>query len=343
MKVLIVDDSAVYRKVLGDIIGGFDFVERVETAPNGNLGLAKAFGTQPDVITLDVEMPDISGLQVLQSLQAAKHSAHVVMVSAHTEVGAALSVRCLELGAAAVVLKPTNQHGQAAIESLANQLQPLLEGLLQRGNGAVSTNVHRTQPGARPAAPAVIAIGASTGGPAVLSKMVTRIPGDLSVPVLITVHMPAGFTAKMAASLDARCAARVVEATHGAVLRPRTLYLAPGGRHLRVSRNVGLGPPRIELGDEPPEHGCRPAVDQLFRSVAEVFGPRAVGVLLTGMGRDGAQGLGMMKATGARTLAQDQESCVVFGMPRAAIEAGVVDVVAAPEELVTYMLAALEV
>ncbi len=344
MKVLIVDDSALYRKVLGDIVGDFDFVTQVEHAPNGNLGLAKAFGGQPDVITLDLEMPDISGLQVLQALQAAKHGAHVVMVSAHTEVGAELSVRCLQLGAAAVILKPTTQYGDAAIQHLRAQLHPVLEGLAGRRSGNEATAVSATTRArrGRPQPPAVVAIGASTGGPAVLSTMVTQIPGDLPVPILVTVHMPAGFTAKLAASLNRRCAARVVEAVHGEPLRPRTLYLAPGGQHMRVARTIGGGPPCIELWDGPPEHGCRPAVDPLFRSVAEIFGPRAVGVLLTGMGRDGAAGLGMMKATGARTMAQDRDSCVVFGMPRAAIEAGAADVVAAPPEIMTYLLAALE-
>ncbi len=345
MKVLIVDDSALYRKVLGDIIGGFDFVQDVETASNGNLGLAKAFGSQPDIITLDLEMPDVSGLQVLQALQAAKHKAAVVMVSAHTEVGAALSVRSLELGAAAVILKPVGKQGDDAIRALRNQLRPVLEGLARRQDtsaGPEPPPASRAGGVTRPEPPELIAMGASTGGPAVLSKMIQQLPGDLPVPVLITVHMPEGFTARLASSLDLRCACRVVEATQGAPLQPRTVYLAPGGKHMRVGRTMGMGRPRIELGEEAPEHGCRPSVDQLFRSVAEVYGPKAIGILLTGMGRDGAEGLAMMKATGARTMAQDQDSCVVFGMPRAAIERGAVDVVASPDELITYMLAALD-
>jgi two-component system chemotaxis response regulator CheB len=345
MKVLIVDDSALYRKVLGDIVRGLDFVHDVETAANGNLGLAKAFGLQPDIITLDLEMPDVSGLQVLQALQAAKHKAAVIMVSAHTEVGADLSVRSLELGAVAVILKPTNKQGDAAIRALRNQLSPVIQGLATRAQSiAPGEDNLPTMPSRRIQAerPEVLAIGASTGGPAVLAKMIQQLPGDLPVPVMITVHMPEGFTARLAKSLDMRCASRVVEAAHNMRLEPRTVYLAPGGKHMRVARNLGMGRPRIELGEEPPEHGCRPSVDQLFRSVAEVYGPRAIGVILTGMGRDGAAGLAMMKATGARTLAQDEDSCVVFGMPKAAIQRGAVDVTGPPAELMTYILAALK-
>jgi two-component system chemotaxis response regulator CheB len=343
MKVLVVDDSAIYRRVLEDIVGAVAFVERVEVAGNGNEALAKAFTFQPDLITLDMEMPDISGMQVLRALKAAGHRAAVVVVSAHTDAGTRLAVEAMQLGAADVLVKPQGLSGRDAIQALTQRLRPIVQGL-SRTKGAT-----RPEPVPLETAPSrrgsegceIIAMGASTGGPAVLSSILQHLPGDLRIPVVITVHMPAGFTAHLAASLGKRCAARVIEAQDGDRLAPRTIYLAPAGRHMRVTKALATGP-CLGMDDSPPRHGCRPSVDVLFHSVAESYGPSALGVLLTGMGRDGAEGLAAMRRRGARTIAQDEQSCVVWGMPRAAVEAGAVDVVASPDEIVTYLLAAMK-
>ena len=346
MKVLVVDDSVIYRRVLEDIVKGLAFVEQVDSAANGGEALAKAYTSQPDVITLDVEMPDISGLQVLRALHATNHKAAVVVISAHTDAGTRMAIEAMELGALDVVVKPTGLSGKDAIRELSLRLRPIMQAVamargMESGGQAVRTTAPATASGVvRP--PEIIAMGASTGGPAALSRILRHLPGDLPIPVVVAVHMPVGFTRQLAKSLDIRCAARVVEASNGLGLRPRTIYVAPAGRHLRLSRAFGMGGTRVVLSDDPPVHQCRPSVDVLFQSVAQVYGARSLGVLLTGMGRDGAEGLSAMKARGARTMAQDEHSSVVWGMPRVAIEAGTVDVVGSPEELVTYLLAAMK-
>ncbi len=343
MKVLVVDDSAIYRRVIEDIVKGIAVVGHVAVASNGNEALAKAFTQQPDLITLDMEMPDISGLQVLRALRAASHRARVVVISAHTEAGTRLAIEALELGAVDVLPKPLGLSGRQAIEELSRQLRPIVQGVaMTRGAAAPAFRpATTTSPRFDDGACEIIALGASTGGPQALSTMMQLLPADFPVPILVAVHMPPGFTAHLAASLNKRCALRVLEATDGEPLLPGTINIAPAGRHLRVRPSHVRGP-HLTLGDDPPVHGCRPSVDVLFHSVAQTSGSKALGALLTGMGRDGAAGLGSIKHCGGRTLAQDEPSCVVYGMPRAAVEAGVVDAVGSPEELVTYLLAAAQ-
>ncbi len=347
VRVLVVDDSVIYRQILRQLVSGLPYVARTEVARDGRTGLKKAIALDPDIITLDIEMPDISGLEVLRRLRVRGSTAAVVIVSSYTQEGSRLAVRALELGAVAVVAKPTGGSGDDRVEALQRELEPILDGLAGRMPPAPTLSLEA--PPSTPSFPAleapaglagpaprqrpeIVVIGASTGGPSALMEVLRDLPADLPVPVAVALHMPEGFTQQLADLLDRRTALTVVEGRTGETLRPATVYLAPGGGHMRVARPAGGGLPRLEVTDDPPENNCRPSVDYLFRSVAQVYGGRAVGVILTGMGVDGTRGLRRLRRQGARVVAQDRETSTVFGMPGAAIEAGVVDdVVALPD------------
>lgn len=347
MKVLIVDDSLLYRRILQDIVSDLPFVAAVETAGTGAEALDKAAAWSPDVITLDVDMPDMSGIRVLRELKLRDCPASVVMVSALTGEGTGVAVLATELGAVDVIAKPRSASPEAARAEVARQIHFVLRGLAMRRPGAMplppvslpQARVTRNLPARRPD---VVAIGASTGGPAALISFVERLPRDFGIPVVVTLHLADGFTRPFAEALDRRGGIHVAEAEDGIPLLPCTVYLSPGGRQTGIVRAPGEPVTRFTVNDSPPENGCLPSVDYLLRSVAAAFGGRAVGVILTGMGRDGVEGLRRMKAEGAYTIAQDEESCVVFGMPAAAIRAGLVDFVAAPADIVSHIVAIVQ-
>lgn len=324
MKVLVVDDSLIYRRVVHDLVEAMPRVREVHTARDGHIALRKAKDLVPEVITLDLVMPGLSGLEVLSRLQEAGSKARVIVLSSRTPSGSALAVQALEAGAVAVLQKPTSQEPGEAVEALAKQLGPMLEALDDPVEQAEPWRQALVEPAAD-YAPRVLVIGASTGGPAALRQILQRLPKELPVPVVAVVHMPKGFTALLANNLDQRCAITVVEARQGESLRPGCVYLAPGGQQLDLVGVPGGGSANVRLTDDPPEHGCRPSVDYLFRAVARAFGGGALAVILTGMGSDGAQGLVGLHALGAHVIAQDRESCVVYGMPGAAVSAGAVN------------------
>ncbi|MEQ1490033.1 MAG: chemotaxis response regulator protein-glutamate methylesterase [Terricaulis sp.] len=311
VRVLIVDDSPTIRSMISNVLGRDADIEVVGWAEDPIEAREAIKQLNPDVITLDVEMPRMSGIEFLERLMRLRPMP-VLMISTLTQAGAAVSLRALELGAIDCIGKPD------------------FEGLAEKVKAAARARVRPL--GQRPAARApltgyrpgskLLAIGSSTGGVEALDTVLSAFPENCP-PTVITQHMPATFTASFAARLDKMCAPKVQEATDGAPLLPGHVYLAPGGvSHLEVT---GGAQPRCHLTSGNPVNGHRPSVDVLFQSVARTYGRRAVGVILTGMGRDGAEGLRLMHEAGARTVGQDEASCVVYGMPKVAWELGAVD------------------
>jgi two-component system chemotaxis response regulator CheB len=334
ISVLIIDDSVVVRRLVSDALGADPAINVLGTAANGKLGLAKIEQLKPDLVTLDIEMPVMDGLQALREIRKIHPRLPVIMFSTLTERGAAATLEALSAGASDYVTKPANVGSVTeSIEAVRSQLLPRIHALA----GV------RLPAAARPAAPAkpvvlaeaptgpvtrigVVAIGCSTGGPAALADVLRTVPASLPVPIVVVQHMPPLFTTLLAERLDRSSPVTVVEATDGAELRPGTVYIAPGDRHLEVAPGTG-GRMTARLTSAPPENFCRPAVDPLFRSVAKHYGASALGVVLTGMGSDGKLGAEAMRRTGARIIAQDEATSVVWGMPGAVAAAGLADTV----------------
>lgn len=317
IRVLIVDDSAAMRRLLTEILNSDPDIEVVGTAPDPFLARQKIKELNPDVLTLDVEMPRMDGLTFLDKLMRG-HPMPVVMVSSLTQKGCDTTIKALELGAVDFVAKPV-------VDTLIG-IQEAAAQVISKVKLASCARVSRAQ--TQPAAPItpsirlthqMIAIGASTGGTEAIRALLTRFPPG-SPGVVIVQHMPPGFTNSFAARLDAHCAIRVKEAEDGDRVLPGQALLAPGGLHMAVKRSGAEA--RVRVFDAPPVNLHRPSVDVLFDSCADQFGANVTGVILTGMGADGAAGLKRMRDAGGRTFAQDEASCVVFGMPREAIALG---------------------
>ncbi|HEX6739356.1 MAG TPA: chemotaxis response regulator protein-glutamate methylesterase [Vicinamibacteria bacterium] len=328
IRVLVIDDSAVMRKLLPALLGRDPDIEVVATAVDGVVGLRKVVRFQPDVVTLDLEMPRMAGLDVLREM-VAQSEVPVVVVSAHTPRDAALTATALSLGAVDVVAKP-GPFSEGGLEAMAAQLAETVRAVGGRRwrrprLPAPPPPSPSVSPLAPPSAPSrrVVAVAASTGGPAALADLLARLPADLPAAVLVVQHMPEGFTRGLADRLNNLCGLTVREAQDGEPLQAGLVLVAPGGRHLRVGRGRDGCVALLDRG--PTVSGHRPSADVLFESVARAFGARAGGVLLTGMGEDGAEGLAALRRAGGRTLAQDEESSVVFGMPRAAVQRGAVE------------------
>jgi two-component system chemotaxis response regulator CheB len=275
----------------------------------------------PDVVTLDIEMPNMNGIEFLEKIMRLRPMP-VVMVSTLTQSGADMTLRALELGAIDCVGKPADATGtQEALAEIVTKVKIAARASVRTNAGAAPAATPSRRKDFMPSGD-IVAIGSSTGGVEALLSILQMFP-DTCPPTVITQHMPATFTASFAARLDRASGAKVQEATDGALLEPGKVYVAPGGAtHLEVVRSAGL---RCRLVQGDPVSGHRPSVDVLFNSVAAAVGDKAVGVILTGMGRDGAQGLLAMRKAGARTLGQDEQSCVVYGMPRSAFEIGAVE------------------
>jgi two-component system, chemotaxis family, protein-glutamate methylesterase/glutaminase len=335
VRVLVVDDSMLFRKVVRDALANEPGVDVVGSAADGRAALEKIGQLHPDVITLDLEMPEVDGLEVLRQLRRQTDPPGVIVVSALTEAGAMLTAQALRLGAFDFVLKPNGSHLDANREQLKSDLLPKIRLLAERRQ--ISLEVEHTAakcdlvipPKAaatvveRP--PEIVAIGISTGGPASLHQLLPKLPADLPVPVVIVQHMPAKFTRSLADDLDRHSAIHVQEGQDGQRLQAGNVYIAAGGLQTRVERH----PRGIELRvtDDPPEKCCKPSVDYLFRSLAEELGPRVLAVIMTGMGDDGTVGCRLLKQRGSRIIAQDAASCVVYGMPRQIIENGLADMI----------------
>ncbi len=325
-RVLVVDDNALLSAVLRDLIDRIPGFRVVGTARDGEEGLGLVHSLDPDIVTLDVEMPGVDGLAALGYIMS-EAPRPVVMVSAATTRGSVdLTIRALELGAVEFVRKPEGQTA-ASWEGSRRRIEDALRAAAQmnvRGVPVLARPRLRTgeqvlRPPRR--ADAAIAVASSTGGPRALAEVIPAFPAELDAAVLVAQHMPPGFTAGLARRLDQLGSLPVHEATHGEAVEPGRVYLAPGGRHMTVTS--GERGATISLEDGPSIHGVRPAADPLFASVARHFGRRAVGVVLTGMGRDGSAGLRAIRAAGGGAVVQDRATSVIYGMPQQALaEAG---------------------
>jgi two-component system chemotaxis response regulator CheB len=341
VRVLVVDDSALMRKLIPQILAADSSIQVVGTAMDGNFGLRKIEELRPQVVTLDLEMPGMSGLDMLKEIMRS-HRVPVIVVSSHSTQGASVTLKALSMGAFDFVAKPSDVS--ARMPEIANELITKIKAAAQSRGIKIAAPA---RPAARPQEKAtfsagkhptrVIAIGISTGGPQALQYVLPQLPQDFPGTILIVQHMPEGFTDMFSRRLDEICAIRVKEAQSGDLLLPGRALVCPGSRHLKVKR-LPLGDVAV-LSDETRVNGHRPSVDVLFKSVAEEFGNKAIALLMTGMGEDGAQGMSQVKNAGGMTIAQSEDSCVVFGMPKAAIERGYAVRVVGLEAIANTLLA----
>lgn len=325
-RVLVVDDSALMRKLIPQILERDSSIEVVGTAMDGEFGLKKIEELKPQVITLDLEMPRMDGMETLRQITR-RHHLPVIVVSAHSTEGASATFKALALGAFDFVAKPrdaASAHMDAIAQDLitkikaASMMQVMPSPATALAEPMKSANKLANRPKKEPTK--VVAIGISTGGPNALQYLLSELPGNFPGSIVVVQHMPEGFTEMFARRLNECCAIDVKEAQSGDLLIAGRALICPGNRHIKV-RRMPMGNIAV-LSDDPQVNGHRPSVDVLFRSMATEFGSRAVGVLMTGMGDDGAYGMGLMKSAGALTIAQSEDSCVVYGMPKAAIERG---------------------
>ena len=334
LRVLIVDDSVVIRRIVTDIVSSDPELEVAGVAANGRIALDRIPQVNPDIITLDVEMPEMDGLETLAQLRKTYPRLPVIMFSTVTRRGATATIDALSLGASDYVAKPANVGKVSeGIARVRDDLIPKIKALCGRAGKVVAKPIN--SPAARPVlvprapvrAPAarveIVAIGTSTGGPNALAVLVPELPGNLPVPVVIVQHMPPVFTKLLADRLAAKSSLAVVEACANEELKPGKIWIAPGNFHMGVEKSASGA--RIKLNQESPENSCRPAVDVLFRSVAQVFGAATLGVILTGMGQDGLRGCEYIREARGQILVQDEISSVVWGMPGFVSRAGLAD------------------
>ncbi len=352
LKVLVVDDTVLYRKILKDVITEIDSTEVIGTAPNGDIALKKIEIDKPDLVLLDVEMPVKDGLETLQEIKSKYPEIGVIMISGVNERQANITMEALSKGAIDFIPKPSGNDITQNINSLKTSLIPIIT-LFQTRKAISSIRdgkpldtasrkferpatpefVRRTEPVKPVAIPVsmaplprkvdVLVIGVSTGGPNALAKFIPMLPPDLGVPVLLVQHMPATFTKSLAAHLDNKSMISVCEAQNAEIIEKNKVYIAPGGKHLIIKKEGG----RIvtEVLDSAPVNSCKPSVDVLFDSVTTVYPGNILSVIMTGMGSDGMNGVKTLKKTGCYSIAQSEDSCVVYGMPRAIDEAGLTD------------------
>lgn len=339
-RILVVDDSHLYQRLLSDVIDARDGMEVVGVASNGKVALGLMDKLKPDLVTLDILMPEMDGIQTLIALRKQWPKVRTVMVSSLTSEGSDAALDALALGASEYAAKPGSSGGVVNIRAdLANDLLPKVEALLgldskkldtkgvQTRTGSVSpAQLHQEHSSKRktrapmPHGIRLIAIGVSTGGPDALAKVLSQLPADIGVPVVIVQHMPAQFTAKLAQRLDAASALKVVEAQLGDKIRAGTVYIAPGNYHMvldRIDTDV-----IVNLNSDEQENSCRPSVDPLFRSIPDIYGSQCLGVIMTGMGSDGLNGCEALSAAGCPIIVQDRSTSIVWGMPKLVAGAG---------------------
>jgi two-component system, chemotaxis family, protein-glutamate methylesterase/glutaminase len=338
IRVLVVDDSVVIRRMVGDVLSGEPDIEVAGTAADGRIALQKIEQVNPDILTLDVEMPVMDGLETLKQLRKTHRRLPVIMFSTLTERGASATIDALALGASDYVTKPANVgSAAAALEKIRTELIPKIRAQVLQS--ATSTPRHfsmataqKAQVPSALAAPRsvtsrveIVAIGSSTGGPNALGDLVPLLPPNFPVPVVIVQHMPPIFTRFLADRLSSKSQIPVLEAINHQELLPGHAYIAPGDFHMMVERSKdGV---RIRTQQEQPENSCRPAVDVLFRSVAEVYRGDSLAVIMTGMGQDGLRGCGRVREAGGQILAQDEATSAIWGMPGYVANAGLADVI----------------
>lgn len=339
VKIIIVDDSLVFRHAVQDALRGEPGIEVVGSARNGVRAMELISSKPPDLVTLDLEMPEMDGVETLKAIQAynARHintpGIGVIMLSAHTKKGAESTIMALEAGAFDFVTKPAESSETESIASLKRSLLPRIHHFAsmralgkQRPSSLVKPTPSRIKEKKEvPASRAIeaVVIGVSTGGPKALGDILPQLSELVKLPILIVQHMPEKFTQSLAESLAKKCSHKVKEGENGEVVDKGTIYIAPGGRHMML--RLSSAGPVISLSDQPAENGCRPSVDVLFRSLPAVFGSGVVAVIMTGMGNDGSNSLRALKRAGVSIIAQDEASSVVWGMPGSAVSTGFVD------------------
>jgi len=347
-KVLVVDDAMLIRRLVTDALSHDAAIDVVGEAANGRIALQKIAQLSPDLVTLDIEMPEMDGLATLREIRKINPRLPVIMFSSHTERGAADTLEALHLGASDYVTKPNSAGGKGlAQQRIEDSLIPKIRALCRVGSGTAQLSV---KPAAAATAPKaftmralgsapradIVAIALSTGGPSALGAILSELPSNFAAPILLVQHMPSMFTRLLAERLNNQTSLNVVEAREGEVIAPGTVYVAPGDVHLRVKK--GSSQIVTSLSDDPPEHSHRPAADVLFRSVATVYGSRALGMVLTGMGEDGLNGSKEIARAGGRVIVQDEATSVVWEMPGRIAQAGIADGVLPINELAAELI-----
>jgi len=361
IKVLIVDDTVVYRKILKDVVSEIDSIEVVGTAPNGDLALKKIPMNYPDLVLLDVEMPVMDGLETLQKIKKDYPDIGVIMVSGVNERQAAITMQALSAGAIDFVAKPTGNNMIENTKLLKQSLAPIIslfaakKGIKQTApktrdvKDIITPTFTFTQKESIPDAEFlkkisarfadkpkkfdILVIGVSTGGPNALAKFVPLLPPDLNIPILVVQHMPPMFTKSLADHLNSKSSVPVMEAYDKQIIEKNKVYIAPGGKHMVVEKDQNNH--IIALEDSMPVNSCKPSVDKLFDSIPVCFRNNILSLIMTGMGADGANGVKTLKRVGCYSLTQSAESCVVYGMPRAVVEAGLSDEIVELDRLAT--------
>ncbi len=351
IRALVIDDTIVYRKIVGDVLKEIPGVEVVGTANNGKIALSKIASLKPDLITLDIEMPEVNGIEVLKALKNEAQSPVIIMLSTLTQQGSEMTIKALELGAFDFVPKPDQGKMAENMDKVRAAIKPIIDTLKRQKKTRLSIREKvKSRPVSRPttAKPApvqgrprtirrskseIIGIGISTGGPNALTKMIPMLPANLKAPVLIVQHMPPMFTASLANSLNNKSDLDVKEAEDGDIIESGRVLIAPGGKQMKIIAGADGITRKIKITDDPPENSCKPSVDYLFRSIAQHYVGRSTGVIMTGMGSDGSKGLVQMKTNGSFVIAQNEETCTVYGMPKEPIESGVADLVVPLEKI----------
>lgn len=342
IRVLVVDDSVVVRKILSDVLRENPDMEVVGSAPNGVVALQRIAQWNPDLVTLDIEMPELDGIATLREIKRNHPHVRVIMCSSLTERGAGITMEALSLGADDYLTKVSAATGPAAIEALRTQLIPKVRQFFPRGDAAkpplppvprerqATMGPALVRPSMTPPRSIVrhnrlraVVVGVSTGGPNALAEVIPALPADTPVPIFIVQHMPPMFTRLLAERLQSQSKLQVMEAKEGMVAAAGHVYIAPGDFHMTLARS-GYDVV-IRLNQEQPENSCRPAVDVLFRSAAGVYGGAVVAVVLTGMGQDGFRGVEHLRSLGAHVIVQDEASSVVWGMPGYVARGGLAD------------------
>ena len=350
-KVIVVDDSAFMRKAISDMIESESNFEVVAKFRDGRELVEKVDNYNPDIITLDVHMRDLDGLATLKELKRLGKNYPVLMVSTLTTEGSELTLECLDNGAISFITKPSGSISLDIIKvekNLIEQIKSITSNVNSKKkimntdktsytNNAVAVikekNIQLSSTVPKNKRIDAVVIGASTGGPKALQEVLTKLPSDLGVPVFVVQHMPEGFTKVFAERLDKACKMKVLEASEGMKIYKDTIYIAKGGQHMTVGANNTLS-----LNEEPAIWGVRPAVDKLFNSAIKVYGGNLISAILTGMGRDGADGTGNIKDNGGITISEDKSTCTIYGMPKAAFETGKVDLVVPLNEIASRII-----
>jgi two-component system chemotaxis response regulator CheB len=330
IEVLVVDDSALMRRIISDMVNHEANMHVAGTAKDGEELLQKVEALKPDIITLDVEMPNLNGIEALVELKKRKIDTPVIVLSSVSSKGPMLTMQCLEAGAFDFIPKPSGEIS-LDINKVRDELTEKINMAYEKAGASAPEKAacqeaqHRRLPGREAGAACginAVVIGASTGGPRALYAIITKLPEDLGVPVFIVQHMPEGFTKAFADRLNSNCRMKVQEAYNLQHIEKNNVYVAPGGYHMEVKADN-----RIHLNREPSMWGVRPAADKLFSSAARVYGSGLLSIVLTGMGKDGAKGTEDVKNAGGTTITQDESTCAIYGMPKAAFDTGMVDIV----------------